>query len=97
MSLDPKQHTAVSFETIEVSYMDQNSSTSATYVQEIELPKQQGQPHAPIGKPHDSRRLDYLGNSEEEGSGTSEDDTSLDNEHDIRGGLVDLGALGKLF
>lgn len=60
--------------------MDQNSSTSATYVQEIELPKQQGQPHAPIGKPPDSGRLalnedmeedrddsDYLGNSEEEG------------------------------
>lgn len=90
--------------------MDQNSSTSATYVQEIELPKQQGQPHAPIGKPPDSGRLalnedmeedrddsDYLGNSEEEDLGTSEDDTSLDNEHDIRGGSVDLGALGELF
>lgn len=79
-SLDPKHHTAVSFQTNEVSSRDPNLSTSAPYLQVLRLPKLHGQPHAPVGQPPDTGKLalnedmeedsddsDYLGNSEEEG------------------------------
>lgn len=104
-SLNPQHHSAISFVVSGAASIDY-PPTFITPTPATMLYNYQDQQHDPIGKPpdlgsvkmndnmaEDSDDSDYLGTSEEEGSGTSDDDTSVVNEREME---LELEALRSL-